>query len=80
MGATARLEIRIDPSDKILVERAAELTHQSVTAFATSVLVARARALVEGGASLSGARPIGGWSFELPAGWDEPLDDLAGYR
>ena len=25
-------------------------------------------------------RPIGGWTFELPDGWDAPLDDFAAWR
>lgn len=79
---SARLELRIAPENKQLIERAAELSNRSLTAFVTEVLVARARELVEGPARLEveRPRPIGGWSFSLPDGWDEPLDDLAEYR
>ncbi|MDP2305458.1 MAG: DUF1778 domain-containing protein [Pseudomonadota bacterium] len=82
MPATARIELRVEPESKRLIERAAELSHQSVTAFAIEALVGRARELVEGPASAPSRlpRPIGGWSFELPEGWDAPLDDLAEYR
>ena len=79
---SARLELRISPEKKRLIERAAELSETSVTAFATEVLVERARALVEGPARPIPAptRPIGGWSFVIPEDWDEPLEDLAEYR
>jgi hypothetical protein len=82
MPARARLELRIEPDNKLLIERAAELSHQSVTAFATDALVARAREVLEGPKSTASRlpRPIGGWSFVLPEGWDAPLDDLADYR
>jgi hypothetical protein len=79
---TARLELRIAPESKQLIERAAELSNRSVTAFVTDVVVARAREVVEGPSARASAEPrrLGGWSFDLPAGWDEPLDDLAEYR
>ncbi len=80
---SARIELRIAPESKHLIERAAELSNRSVTAFVTEVVVARARELVEGPTARGSAarpRPVGGWSFELPEGWDEPLDDLADYR
>lgn len=80
---TSRLELRIAPESKHLIERAAELSNRSVTAFVTEVVVARAREVLEGpSARTSATRPrrLGGWSFDLPAGWDEPLDDLAEYR
>ena len=79
MAALARLEFRIDPEQKRLIEQAAEAEHQSVTAFAVDVLVRRARAVISGREGRS-PRPIGGWSFELPDGWDAPLDDFAGWR
>lgn len=79
---TARLELRIAPDKKQLIERAAELSNTSVTAFATEVLVERARELVEGPSrpAPDRTRPIGGWSFTIPEDWDEPLEDLADYR
>ncbi|MCA9488973.1 MAG: DUF1778 domain-containing protein [Alphaproteobacteria bacterium] len=78
---TARLELRIAPESKHLIERAAELSHLSVTAFVTEVVVARAREVVEGPTSRPAEpRPLGGWSFDLPEGWDDPIDDLADYR
>ncbi len=79
MAAVARLEIRIDPEQKRLIEEAAAAEHQSVSAFVVDTLVRRARAVVtrrEG----HGPRPIGGWSFALPEGWDAPLDDFADLR
>ena len=82
MSSTARIEVRIEPQSKDLIERAAALTHRSVTTFVTEVVVARAREVVEGPAHRRAdhARPIGGWSFHLPEGWDAPIDDLAEYR
>lgn len=81
MPATARLELRIEPADKALIERAAELQHRSVTAFASAVLVARARELLQGPtAGPVQPRPVGGWSFALPADWDAPLHDFEDYR
>lgn len=82
MTARARLELRIAKDHKDLLERAAELSGTSVTAFATAVLVERASKLVHGaaGARTAGPRPIGGWCFELPDGWDAPPGDLGGYR
>ena len=80
---TARLQLRIAPESKQLIERAAELSNRSVTAFVTDVVVARAREVVEGPsarASPTESRRLGGWSFDLPTGWNEPLDDLAEYR
>lgn len=82
MGQSARLELRVEPETKALVERAAALTHQSVSAFVTAVLLERATEVVHGGVGPPprGPRPVGGWSFALPPGWDDPLDDLAEYR
>lgn len=79
---TARLELRISPEKKELIERAARLTNLTLTAFVTNTVVARARQLVEGPAQTpeGGPRPIGGWSFVLPEDWDDPLDDFADYR
>jgi hypothetical protein len=80
MPSTARLELRIEAESKALIERAAELTHQSVTAFATGVLVAHARGVIDGPVRRDRPRPIGGWSFALPDDWDAPLLDLGDYR
>ena len=81
MSATARLELRIDPESKALIERAALLSRRSVAAFTKEVLVTRARQLVLGSESPSSqaSRPIGGWSFEIPDGFSDPLDDMAPY-
>lgn len=82
MLATARLELRINPEDKALIERAASLSGQSVTAFAIAVLSNHAHILLDGPTSVAppAARPIGGWTFILPEGWDAPLADFDGYR
>jgi hypothetical protein len=80
MPSTARIELRVTPEDKDLIERAAELTGRSVTGFATETLVERALEVVEGPATARGPRPIGGWTFTLPDDWDAPLDDFAPYR
>ena len=82
MPATARLELRIDPAHKALIEKAAELSQRSVTAFASAVLVARARDVVDGPPAVTppSQRPIGGWSFPLPDAWDAPLADFDAYR
>ncbi len=80
--STARIELRIKPDAKALIQRAAALSHVSLTDFITDMALARARELVNGVASppLRQPRPIGGWSFELPEGWDASLDDMAEYR
>lgn len=82
MAAPARLELRITKEHRDLIERAAELSGTSVTAFVTGVVVERASELVRGafGARNAGPRPVGGWSFELPEVWAAPLDDLRDYR
>jgi len=79
MAAVARLELRIDPEQKRLIEAAAAVEHQSVSAFVIDALVRHARAVVSGRAGHA-PRPIGGWSFTLPDGWDAPLDDFADWR
>ncbi len=79
MAAAARLELRIDPEQKRLIEEAAAAQHQSVSGFVVDVLVKRAREIVSG-RSGQALRPVGGWSFELPEGWDAPLDDFADWR
>lgn len=80
--STARIELRIKPDAKALIQRAAALSHVSLTDFITDMALACARELVNGVASppLRQPRPIGGWSFELPEGWDASLDDMAEYR
>lgn len=83
MPATARLELRIAPDAKETIERAAELTQRSVTAFVTDEVLARAKELLEGPRAARAPlaeRPVGGWSFTLPEGWDAPLEDLEDYR
>ena len=79
MAAVARLELRIDPEQKRLIEAAAAAGHQSVSAFVVEALVRRARSVVTGREGHA-PRPIGGWSFDLPEGWDAPLDDFADWR
>lgn len=79
MAAVARLELRIDPEQKRLIEEAAAVERQSVSAFVVDALVRRARAVVSGREGQT-PRPVGGWSFTLPEGWDEPLDDFAAWR
>lgn len=79
MAAVARLELRIDPEQKRLIEQAAAAEHQSVSAFVVDVLVRRAREVISGREGPA-PRPIGGWAFELPDGWDAPLDDFADWR
>lgn len=79
MAATARLELRIDPEDKLLIEEAAAAEQQSVTSFVVEALRIRARAVL-GGRDGRAPRPVGGWDFALPEGWDAPLDDFAPWR
>jgi hypothetical protein len=79
MAAVARLELRIDPEHKRLIEEAAAAEHQSVSAFVVDALVRRARAVVSG-RTRDTPRPLGGWSFTLPEGWDAPLDDFEEWR
>lgn len=79
MAAVERLELRIAPGDKRLIEEAAAARHQTVSRFVVEALVRRAREVVGERADRS-PRPIGGWSFPLPEGWDAPLDDFADWR
>jgi hypothetical protein len=79
MAAVARLELRIDPEQKRLIEEAAAAEHQSVSAFVVDALVRRAGAVLSGREGRA-PRPVGGWSFELPEGWDAPLDDFGDWR
>ncbi len=79
MAAVARLELRIDPEQKRLIEEAAASEHQTVSAFVVETLVRRARAVVSGREGHA-PRPVGGWSFALPEGWDAPLDDFEDWR
>ncbi|HEX7896135.1 MAG TPA: DUF1778 domain-containing protein [Planctomycetota bacterium] len=50
---TARLEMRLKPEDKLLLERAAVLSGQPLTSFALASLLDRARALVAESATIS---------------------------
>ena len=79
MSAAARLELRIDPEHKRLIEAAAAAEHKSVSAYVVETLVRRSQAVISGQAGTS-PRPIGGWSFTLPDGWDAPLDDFAEWQ
>jgi len=79
MGGTARLELRIDPADKHLIEEAAATQRMSVSRFVVETAVRQAREVVGERASRV-PRPIGGWSFALPKGWDEPLEDFEDWR
>jgi hypothetical protein len=79
MAAVARLEVRIDPEHKRIIEEAAALEHQSVSAFVVDTMVRRARAVVVGHSGQA-PRPVGGWCFTLPEGWDAPLGDFADWR
>ncbi len=79
MAAIERLELRIAPEDKRLIEEAAAARHQTVSRFVVEALVRRAREVV-GERTDRSPRPIGGWSFTLPDGWDAPPDDFADWR
>lgn len=79
MAADARLDLRLDPEDKHLIEEAAKAQHLSVTRFVVRTLVQRAREVVGDGGRRA-PRPVGGWSFSLPEGWDDDLDDFATWR
>ena len=80
--STARLELRLAPENKALIEMAAKLSNMTITAFVTEIVVAKAKELAEGPVEspTPSLRPIGGWSFTVPEGWDEPLADLDDYR
>ncbi len=80
--SAARIELRVKPEAKAIIQRAAALSNVSLTDFITDIALARARELVNGVTAppLRQPRPIGGWSFPLPEGWDAPLDELADYR
>lgn len=60
-------ELRIHPDQKRL----------SVSAFVVDTMVQQAHQVMRGS---PGPRPIGGWSFSLPDGWDTPLDDFSDWR
>lgn len=79
MAADARLDLRLDPEDKRLIEEAAATQRVSVTRFVLDALVRRAREVVGDGGRRA-PRPVGGWSFSLPDGWDDDLDDFAEWR
>jgi hypothetical protein len=79
VAADARLDLRMDPADKRLIEEAAASQHVSVTRFVVEALVRRAREVVGDGGRRA-PRPVGGWSFSLPEGWDDDLDDFAEWR
>lgn len=79
MAAAARLDLRLDPAEKRLIEEAAASQRLSVTRFVVDALVRRAREVMgDGGRRVP--RPVGGWSFSLPEGWDDDLDDFANWR
>jgi len=77
--ATARLDLRLHPEDKRLIEEAAAAQRVSVTRFVVEALVRRAREVVGDGGRRA-PRPVGGWSFSLPEGWDDDLEDFAEWR
>ncbi len=79
MPAAARLELRIAPAEKRLIEEAAAARQQSVTAFVIETAVRRSRDVL-GGREPATPRPIGGWSFTLLDGWDDPLADFETWR
>lgn len=79
MAADARLDLRLEPEDKRLIEEAAAAQRVSVTRFVVEALVRRAREVV-GDGNPRAPRPVGGWSFSLPEGWDDDLDDFAEWR
>jgi hypothetical protein len=79
MAADGRLDLRLKPEDKRLIEEAAAAQRVTVTRFVVEALVRRAREVV-GDGSRRAPRPVGGWSFSLPEGWDDDLDDLAEWR
>ncbi len=79
MAADARLDLRLEPEDKRLIEDAAAAQRVSVTRFVVEALVRRAREVV-GDGNRRAPRPVGGWSFSLPEGWDDDLDDFAEWR
>lgn len=79
MAADARLDLRLDPDDKRLIEEAAATQRVSVTRFVVEALVRRAREVVGDGGRRA-PRPVGGWSFSLPDGWDDDLDDFVDWR
>lgn len=79
MAADARLDLRLEPEDKRLIEEAAAAQRVSVTRFVVEALVRRAREVV-GDGNRRAPRPVGGWSFSLPEGWDDDLDDFAEWR
>lgn len=80
--STARIELRVKPDAKAIIQRAAALSNVSLTEFITDIVLTRAQELVNGvpSAKPRHPRPIGGWVFDLPEGWDAPLDDMQAYR
>lgn len=80
MSATSRLELRLPREQKERIERAAALAGTSLTRFVLDAVLARARELDGEAPSVRAPRPIGGWSFELPDDWDDPLPDFDAYR
>lgn len=79
MAADARLDLRLEPEEKRLIEEAAAAQRVSVTRSVVEALVRRAREVV-GDGNRRAPRPVGGWSFSPPEGWDDDLDDFAKWR
>jgi hypothetical protein len=79
MPATVRLELRLHPDHKRLIEEAATTQHLSVNAFVLEAAVRRSMEVL-GGREERAPRPIGGWSFSLPEGWDGPLGGFEDFR
>ncbi len=79
MSADARRDLRPSAEDKRLIEEAAAKQRVSLTRFVVEALVRRAREVVRDD-DRRAPRPVGGWSFSLPEGWDDDLYDLAEWR
>ncbi len=70
MAATTRLEFRVTPTDKALIERAARLTGEPVTAFARTAAGERAERVLREHESIT-VVPAGFFD-DLIAAFDEP--------
>lgn len=73
---TARLEMRLRPEDKHLLEQAAALSGQPVTSFALSSLLEKARAMIEASATITLTHRDMKRLFEILDADDEPSPAL----
>jgi uncharacterized protein (DUF1778 family) len=73
---TARLEMRLTPEDKLLLEQAAALSGQPLTSFALSSLLEKARTMVANSATITLSRRDMKRFYEILEADEEPAPAL----